>query len=114
MNQLTLSWWGLSGFEPIGRGFRGFGVILQPHAQEECWSLFGVFTAQQRIPSRLLKTKIIFKSFKQDKNYVFTGYRDQKLDFSNYKANLNDCNMSASQTENKLIVVSWWQIAVIT
>lgn len=114
MNQLTLSWWGLPGFEPIRRGFRGPGVILQPRAEEEGWSLFGVFTAQQRIPARLLKTNIIFTSLTQGKNYAFTGRRDQKLDFSNYNANLNECNLTPSQTKNKLTAVAWWQIALIT
>ena len=114
MNQLTLSWWGLPGFEPIRRGFRGLGVVLQPHAEEEGWSLFGVFTAQQRIPARLLKTNIIYTTIKQDKKCAYTCHSDQKLDFSNYNANLNDCNMSPSQTENKLTVVAWWQIPLIT
>ena len=52
--QLTLSGRGLLGFEPIRRGFGGLGVALQRHAEQEGWFQFGVFTAQQGIPARLL------------------------------------------------------------
>ncbi len=75
MNQLTLSGRGLLGFEPIRRGFGGFGVVLQQHAEEEGRPLFGVFTAQQRIPARLLTHTQETNHSQQDKNYLYWSQR---------------------------------------
>lgn len=72
MNQRTLSGRSPLGFEPIRRGFGGLGVVLQHHAEEEGWPLFGVFTAQQRIPVRLLKTKSnLYIIQNRTKKYIF-------------------------------------------
>lgn len=54
LGELTLSGRGLLGFEPIRWRFRGLVVILQQHAEQEGRFLFGVFTAEQWIPARLL------------------------------------------------------------
>lgn len=73
MNQRTLSGRSLLGFEPIRRGFGGLGVVLQHRAEEEGWPLFGVFTAQQRIPARLLQTKSnLYITQMRTKEYIFT------------------------------------------
>lgn len=87
MKQLTVSGRGLLGFEPIRRGFGGLGVVLQHHAEEEGWSLFGVFTAQQWIPARLLThRKHLYITHNNQKMYIyiffFTGPSEQKLDIT--------------------------------
>lgn len=79
MSQPTLSGRGLLGFEPIRRGLRGFGVILQLQAEKKLWSLFGVFAAQQRIPARILETRSHLHAAQNSLYFIFSAGRQGYL-----------------------------------
>lgn len=79
MSQQTLSGRGLLGFEPIRRGLRGLGVILQLQAEKQLWSLFGVLAAQQRIPARILESRSHLHVAQNSVHFTFPAGRQAYL-----------------------------------